>query len=219
MKKKLLICIAVVLCLSLVGCGKKEEKNVPKEWELTAKRLYSNIPNEIMNKYNAGMSNYETKLEALSYLGTQLVEGTNYMFLTKTEDNKYKIVVVYEDLTGNISIREEKNLDLTKYTKEDISGVQTPLVSEWVVNSNIIEKNNEEETLIGYFDGAVQYYAVVDYVPLYELGHKDNYYVILALEKVLSEEPTYTMKILTINHEEKVNKVEYNSFLNLADYN
>ena len=46
-----------------------------------------------MNKYNAGISNYEVKLEALLYLGSQVVEGTNYMFLTKSEDNKYKVVI------------------------------------------------------------------------------------------------------------------------------
>lgn len=220
MKKKLLICIALVLCLSLVGCGKKEEKKeVPTDWELTPVSLNSNISNEIMNKYNVAFNNYDSKYEALSYLGSQVVAGTNYMFLVKTEDNKYKVVIIYEDLEGSLSVTREDAFDLVKYTKENISGVQTPLVSEWAVNTSTINKNSEEETLIGHFEEAVQYYAVVEYTPLYLLGQKDNYYVILALEKVEAEDPTYSMKILTINAGEKEAKVEYNSFLNLADYN
>ena len=219
MKKKILVLIALVLCLSLVGCGKKEEKEVPKEMELVAKKLHSNIPDDIMNKYNAGISNYEVKLEALLYLGSQVVEGTNYMFLTKSEDNKYKVVIIYENLEGVVTVSKVTDFDLTKYNKESISGTQSQLLGGWIVNSTVLEKNPEEETIIGYVSEAVQYYAGVNYVPLYVLGEKDNYYSLLALEKVLSEEPNYSMKVITISKSEKESKVEYNSFLNLEEFN
>ena len=95
MKKIVISLLLVVLCLSTVGCGKKEKNVILLDgWDvdLSAKEL--EMPKDAKDAFTRAN---KKKYKLVALLATQVVEGTNYMFLVK-DAVSYKIVVVYNNL-------------------------------------------------------------------------------------------------------------------------
>ena len=83
-------------------------------------------------KATEGLDGY--KYEVIAYLGSQVVQGTNYAYFCKgtpvvpEAEVEYLILNIYEDLEGNAEITGNKEIELTAETEnsEETSGKQTP---------------------------------------------------------------------------------------------
>ena len=124
MKKKLLILtIVLTLCVVITGCGKEEEKEkenneVVGGWETVLTDKQVGLGEEELKLFNSAKEKYVgVDLEPIAVLGTQIVAGTNYMFLAKgtpvvqNPETSYKIVIIYKDLQGNSSITKVSDFD------------------------------------------------------------------------------------------------------------
>ena len=85
-----------MICLVVVGCGKKEEK--AGGWQIDLDGVSLAFPNDASDAFNEAIEKQtEWQFEPLALLGTQVVAGTNYMFLCKhtpmdeTIDASYKV--------------------------------------------------------------------------------------------------------------------------------
>jgi len=74
-------------------------------------------------KATEGLVGYE--YEVVAYLGSQVVQGTNYEYLCKgtpvvpEAEAEYLILYVYEDLDGNAEITDVKNIELATETENE----------------------------------------------------------------------------------------------------
>ena len=111
-----------------------------------------------------GMVGY--KYEVIAYLGSQVVQGTNYAYLCRgtpvVPDAKaeYLILDIYEDLKGNTRITGTKQL-LEVSDKNADGG--------WSYNQGdaVLDKNKDVKSA---FDKAAEGLAGVDYKPIYYIG-------------------------------------------------
>lgn len=133
----------------------------------------------------------------IALLGTQVVNGTNYMFLAMSRDEvenpedttKYEIVVVGEDTDGKTSFISENAIDLSDVKtiekslenatgsspmNEDIMKIlekaqNTYIDITWTLNENVATGLMDEEDK-KVFDKAVESYTGVGLEPIYMLG-------------------------------------------------
>ena len=112
-KDFLIILFVMVICLSLVGCKKKENERGGEKvnsWVLNLKERENTIEKGNLKIFNAATQNYTNmKLTPVAILGEQVVAGTNYMFLAST-DSGFKMVVVYHDLEDKSTITQVNDL-------------------------------------------------------------------------------------------------------------
>ena len=107
MKRTVCLLLALVLVLSLAGCGMKKERVD----QLAGAWMEKNEPltEETEAVFAAAMESYsDMELEAVSLLGTQVVAGLNYRFLCNVRENGtvvgQKVVTVYRDLEQNCTV-------------------------------------------------------------------------------------------------------------------
>ncbi len=235
MKKKLLLVLLLVGSLLFVtSCGKKEEKEpemVKKlgGWEVDTSAKELNIPKEAQKAFEKATENYDgLELEPVALLGTQVVSGTNYMFLckgttvTEKPSTDYKIVVIYNDLKNKSSIKAVEDFDLNMYLFKDNEVDKKDVSGGWSVY-NKTEAQELDKKIKKVFDTALEKLSGVEYIPIALLGSQlvsGNNYAVLALGKTTAKEPTYTIAVLTIynNLDDKVS-VESIYEIDLSEFN
>ena len=233
MKKKIvLIFVILLIMITLAGCNKKKEKKkeeVVDAWEIdtTAKTL--NIPKEAREAFTKAVENYVgVDLKPIALLGTQVVSGTNYMYLctstTVTEEplTNYAIVIVYKDLKGKSEITSVKDFDYTKYTNTKVDKEDKEVTGGWTVYD---KTDNQElvEKVQGIFDNSMEELTGATYKPIALLGTQivaGTNYAILALGTTTTKTPRSYISVLTIyedlNDESKFTSI---ATLDLADFN
>ena len=134
MKKSLTVLAAAAMAGTLIlgGCAKPEaveaekpetaEDTVLGGWTCTDIGKVAGISAEGEAAISKALEGFTgVNLKPVVLLGTQLVSGTNYMFLcrgnTVTENpvTSLYVTVVYEDLEGNCTITDNKVFDLNTY--------------------------------------------------------------------------------------------------------
>ena len=228
MRKIIIFCL--IVCLCLVGCGKKVSPNkgeVVGGWTANTDIKAVNISEDASKAFTKATAEYTgMTLEPVALLGTQVVSGTNYMFLCKgttvTENpiTSLKIVVVYNDLNNKSSITSVKDFDYTKYVNKDIPMNTEQLSGGWTVyqdtksaalSSEVKEAFTKATSVVG-----------VQYTPIAYLGNQvvsGTNYAVLSLAKTVTAESIYSINVLTIyadlNGDVKLTSVAY---VDLADF-
>ena len=172
MKKIINLIIILLLMFSLFGCKKEETELKDSEpgnvltgsWEINYEHdEFSYENNELIeflsNKDLNGYDNYNV----LALLGSQVVAGRNYMFLCQSD--YYEVVVVYLDLSGNMTITNTNRFEFTDYLENHENINNELLMGGWTVNEEqmgIKDALPLEKALVG-FTGA-------NYLPLVLLG-------------------------------------------------
>jgi len=211
--------LVVVLCLALMGvfclsaCGKKKEETVPETSEVqevvggwTLDDLsQSLLTDEEKAVFDKAMEGYTGMgFEPICCLGTQIVSGTNYMFLCKgtmvtaePSAPELKIVVVYNDLEGNASVTNVSDFDITSVS-ENLETAAENIVGGWAFNQEL--KGTVEETVQTAFDKATEGLEGALSIPLVILGRQvvngENVAILCADQAVTAEEnPEVTLSI------------------------
>jgi hypothetical protein len=129
------------------------------------------------------------KYDVAAVLGSQIVAGTNYLYLCRAEmvvpDAKpeYVILKVYEDLEGNAEITGSLRL---------LEGKEG-----WEYNDANPYMDENEEVKVA-FDKALEGLTGVEYKPIAYIGYKDNSYAVLTKITITSVEPLTSLSMVYI---------------------
>ncbi len=218
--KKIIIAIIITL-LVLVGCSKKEENksNIPWETDLTNKQSY--VSEDALKVFNEATKDYEDKnLEVIALLGEQVVAGTNYMYLCKSDT--YKIVIIYKNLDNKLSITSVNNLDYTQFVNKEIANENENLTGGW--NTQMPEEGTKLSSKVQkIFNKATKELDGATYLPIATLGHQDSdgtNYAVLCYGKMITAEDNSGIYLLTLNENEKgTDKLVSIAYIDLGTFN
>nr|WP_314099919.1 hypothetical protein [uncultured Lachnoanaerobaculum sp.] len=217
MRRLFTVTLGMLCAASIMGCGAKanntesqattasQESTLTKEAEEISETNESApitggwvINNDFDGTDDANaMSAFEKATEDLdgyrydvaAVLGSQIVAGTNYLYLCRAEmvvpDAKpeYVILKVYEGLEGNAEITGSLRL---------LEGKEG-----WEYNdANPYMDENEEVN--DAFDKALEGLTGVEYKPIAYIGHKDNSYAVLTKITITSVEPLTSLSMVYI---------------------
>ena len=217
MRRLFTVTLGMLCAASIMGCGAKanntesqattasQESTLTKEAEEISETNESTpitggwaINNDFDGTDDANaMSAFEKATEDLdgyrydvaAVLGSQIVAGTNYLYLCRAEmvvpDAKpeYVILKVYEGLEGNAEITGSLRL---------LEGKEG-----WEYNdANPYMDENEEVN--DAFDKALEGLTGVEYKPIAYIGYKDNSYAVLTKITITSVEPLTSLSMVYI---------------------
>ena len=217
MRRLFTVTLGMLCAASIIGCGAKanntesqattasQESTLTKEAEEISETNESApitggwaINNDFDGTDDANaMSAFEKATEDLdgyrydvaAVLGSQIVAGTNYLYLCRAEmgvpDAKpeYVILKVYEVFEGNAEITGSLRL---------LEGKEG-----WEYNdANPYMDENEE--VKAAFDKALEGLTGVEYKPIAYIGHKDNSYAVLTKITIASVEPMTSLSMVYI---------------------
>ena len=223
MMKKGLLIIVILMCLIMTGCTNKKENTLTGGWETVLSNRVNDLSEEDIYNFNNAIKDYsKEKLEVVALLGKQVVAGTNYMFLAKT-DNKYKIVIVYTDLEGISKVSKVSDFDYSKYVDKDLNSNNEMLSGGWYTESSNIEYKLEDEKIEKMYESATSELTGVEYKPLLVVGKQivsGTNYAILCYGKPIVPNATTDIYIMTIYNDLNNNsEILGISYINLAEYN
>ena len=214
MKKKGLIIALIVVCLVMVGC-KKEETKVG-DWELTLSETNDFLDEDAKD----AIKDYNKDLKPVALLGTQVVAGTNYMYLVN-DSTSYKVVVIYKDLEGKMQVTKITDFDITKYANENKSMDVETLSGGWT--TEIPGKPMMlEDTIQSAFDEANGKIVGVTYYPIKVLATKEENgtkYAILCYGKMSDANGTTGIYVQTLYVTGNTKEIGSISAVDLKDYN
>ena len=214
MRRLFTVALGMLWAASIMGCSAKADNaesqatTVSQESTITkeAEEINETAPITggwaINNNFKAidnvnAMSAFEKVTEDLvgyrydvaAVLGSQIVAGTNYLYLCRAEmvvpDAKpeYVIIKVYEDLEGNAEVTGRLKL---------LEGKEG-----WEYNdANPYMEENEE--VKAAFDKALEGLTGAEYKPIAYIGHKDNSYAVLTKITIVSVEPMTSLSVVYI---------------------
>ena len=217
MRRLFTVILGMLCAASIMGCGAKanntesqattasQESTLTKEAEEISETNESTpitggwaINNDFDGTDDANaMSAFEKATEDLdgyrydvaAVLGSQIVAGTNYLYLCRAEmvvpDAKpeYVILKVYEDLEGNAEITGSLRL---------LEGKEG-----WEYNDANPYMDENEEVKVA-FDKALEGLTGVEYKPIAYIGYKDNSYAVLTKITITSVEPLTSLSMVYI---------------------
>ena len=223
MMKKGLLIIVILMCLIMTGCTNKKENTLTGGWETVLSNRVNDLSEEDIYNFNNAIKDYsKEKLEVVALLGKQVVAGTNYMFLAKT-DNKYKIVIVYTDLEGISKVSKVSDFDYSKYVNKDLNGNNEMLSGGWYTESSNIDYKLEDEKIEKMYESATSELTGVEYKPLLVIGKQivsGTNYAILCYGKPIVPNATTDIYLMTIYNDLNNNsEILGISYINLAEYN
>ena len=223
MMKKGLLIIVILMCLIMTGCTNKKENTLTGGWETVLSNRVNDLSEEDIYNFNNAIKDYsKEKLEVVALLGKQVVAGTNYMFLAKT-DNKYKIVIVYTDLEGISKVSKVSDFDYSKFVNKDLNSNNEMLSGGWYTESSNIDYKLEDEKIENIFESATKELTGVEYKPLLVIGKQivsGTNYAILCYGKPIVPNATTDIYLMTIYNDLNGNsEILGISYINLAEYN
>ena len=231
MKKKVLLIILIVTIFTLTAYTKtreKEEKNVGG-WELILTDKQVGMTDEELDIFKSAAKNYnDLELEPVVLLAEQVVAGMNYMYLAKghneyKNETSYKIVVVYNDLKNNSSIKEVEDFDISKYAGEESPKKYSTSVGSWTINGTGKALVLEDEKVQASFDNATAKMDSMIFNPICLLGEQvvaGTNYAILTYGKGTNEDESTSVYVATLYENlEGESEITYLYYFNPMDFN
>ena len=183
MKKWIAILLCALLLLAAAACTKKTETEAPASVgseDVTALAAGGWAATEDPALTDAQKAVFEKALQELvgvdytpiACLGTQVVAGTNYCFLTQSTvvypgaTPKYALVYVYADLQGNAEIMNIADMPIIPNDDDTVSAPEEQLMGGW----SYAEAYEITDELQGLLDKALEGLVGASYKPVAELG-------------------------------------------------
>ena len=167
--------------------------------------------------------------EPVALLGTQVVAGTNYMFLAKgtpvvpNPETSYKVVIIYKDLQGNVSITKVSDFDYTKYTHKNTEDPNEQLVGGWNVEApgKLYVLDNEKAEAA--WEKATETLTGMSYNPIAILGTQvvaGTNYAVLCYAKGSYEGSKESIYMITLyDGVDGTKEIVSSAYIDLADFN
>ena len=199
-------------------------------WVLNNDGTAAYVPEEAQAAFDKAVEAFVGQdFEIIAYLGSQVVAGTNYMFLcrgtTVTAEPAVglKVVIVYEDLEGKAEISKVTDFNLGEYVMVDNQGeAAEQLAGGWTVCADAPAADLPDPAGT-YFEAVTGELLGADYTPLAYLGSHDSggtSNAFLARQTLVTQEPVDSMCLVFVYTSEDSDPKLMNVFvLNLADYN
>ena len=187
MKKIIAILLVLVLVVCFAACSAPEVAPAPAEvpeepgtevaggWTINTENGLDSMPEKAATAWYGAMGELTgASYDPLALLGTQVVAGTNYMFLaretlvTKEPVTKLAVVVIYEDLQGNDELLNVYDFKLDKYLSAENSGSQAEqgLAGGFTVNEDIDKTADVSAEDKAAFEKAFDGLTGVGYTPV-----------------------------------------------------
>ena len=223
--KKILLCM--LISLLLFGCGKKEEEVKLNDWEYLNKIEKSSLSENEKNIFEkATKTNSQYKFEPINLIASQVVSGTNYMYLCNATDENnntsLKVAIVNYDLKKNATLLSVNDFHAAKYVGKTIETNIEELTGSWNVKEGSKGLELDKESSLA-FKKAIATLTKVKYTPIGLLAKQKNSdinYAILAYGKSNEKDSKTYLYVLTINDDldgrVKLNNVAY---VNLNEFN
>jgi len=167
--KKIALLIAVIMVFAAMfmftACKKEvaPAADAPADetvgsYTITMDEKAVELPEDVQKAFDKAMEGYTgAGYTPVAYLGSQVVSGTNYMLLCKSElvtaqpVVKNVVVVIYADLEGNAEVKSVKDLDLDALeTAETDSAQGEQLAGGWTVNEDAKGVKCPEDAVTAY---------------------------------------------------------------------
>ena len=163
MKKMLIVLLAGLLMLTAVACKKEAEKPVeePVEaaqaetmtggWTPAADYTVTEARKAIFDKGMAALLGVD--YAPLAYLGSQVVAGTNHVFLVKgtvvvpARPVSYALAYLYEDLQGNVKLLNIADLPIVPQADGTLALPEEGLMGGWAYVEDPAFTDEEEAKL------------------------------------------------------------------------
>ena len=222
MKKIIIVAVIIMLVCIITGCKKKKEEGIDGGWGLDLATEKVAIPEDAIEAFDTAIKKEKnTKIKPIALLGTQVVAGTNYMFLCSSkEDSSYKIIIIYKDLNAKSSITKMVDFDGNKYFGKTIPDNSETIVGGWTIHREVANAKIKEDALDA-FEKATAKEDEVLYKPIVVLGRQvvaGTNYAILSLKE--NKEGIASLHVLTIYQDlEKNAEIINSAYVDLADYN
>lgn len=228
MRKIVIGIILIIVCFLISGCGKNEtvieERNIVGGWDIDIPINQIDLPDHAQEVFEKATSNYkEMKLTPVSLIGTQIVSGTNYMYLCKGEKDsstKWVFVTIYNDASNNVEIKNVKYFNLNDYVNVNSESNYQQTLGGWSVNNNIETKLDDEIQEV--FDKAVKDNEKMTYKPIALLGEQvvaGTNYAVLAVGENKENTSIHSINLLTIYNElDGTSTLVSSSYVPLAQY-
>ena len=169
MKKFITVLFALLLVLSLSACQKGEETtNTDPEpgmlggWEINKDYVKPLVATEVIDYVESNAEIDGSSINVVALLGTQVVAGTNYLFLGEytidkaSERSGLVTLLVYADLEGNFSIVNCKKFELEDYVSDNVSLEDEELVGafEYYIDEDLVIEETPLKKALEQFTGA-----------------------------------------------------------------
>lgn len=235
--KKVFISTLVLVCLFMIGCSKKEEEsnkkaeiNLTGGWEIMLASERNDMSEEVVNAFNEAKANYTSlNLDLVALLGSQVVSGTNYMYLAKgyqtgeSDKATYKIVVVYRNLEGKSTITKVSDFDFTNYTNVNKEASGEQLSGGWSAQSTGKPYDIPDDKIQSVFNEAVSTLAGMSFKPIAVLGKQlvsGTNYAILCFGAATVPDAIENVYLLTVYEDlEGTCEVVSHAYIDLALFN
>lgn len=212
MKKSISVILSVAMLLSVIalaGCGKQNQEepqdNVVGGWTAATEFATPTMPDYAKEAFEKATGEIVgATYEAVAYLGSQIVAGTNYAFLcnvttvTAEPVSALKVVKIYADLEGNVEITDVLDVEITAFTEEKELNFEQ-LIGGWNYAEAVGGKLAADVQTA--FDKALDGMTGVSYEPLALLGSQvvaGSNYAVLCKATSVTAEPVSALAVAII---------------------
>ena len=186
MKKILIVLMAALLVLTAVACKAKEEPKAAEEQPTAEAETLANeslaggwTPAEDFSVTEERRAIFDKGMETLlgvdyvplAYLGSQVVAGTNHVFLVKgtvvvpARPVSYALAYLYEDLQGNVKLLNIADLPIVPQADGTLALPEEGLMGGWAYVEDPAFTDEDEAKLEKALQSQVgASYAIVAYV-------------------------------------------------------
>lgn len=184
MKKMLIVLLAGLLMLTAVACKKEAEKPVEEPVEAAQAETMTGgwTPAADYTVTEARKAIFDKGMEALlgvdyaplAYLGSQVVAGTNHVFLVKgtmvvpAQPVSYALAYFYEDLQGNVKLMNVADLPIVPQADGTLALPEEGLMGGWAYVEDPALTDEDEAKL----EAALQNQVGASYVIAAYLGEQ-----------------------------------------------
>lgn len=159
--------IAIVLisavAFSMTSCADSKSEKIETgagetgAWTVSDQKTEVKLPEDVEKAFRKATENITgSTLVPVSYIGSQVVAGMNYMILCRSvtaaqePQTSYKIAVIYADLEGNAELTSLSDFDLTKYTEGEGKKNSEVLSGGWYVAPDAVGVEIPEDVKRAY---------------------------------------------------------------------
>ena len=165
-------------------------------------------PDEAKEAFDKAAQNWTGQdFTLVAYLGSQVVAGSNYMFLCKgtlvtaNPVTELKVVTVYQDLQGNAEITNVADFNIGDYWDAEDPGASEQLAGGWTPATEDQPMVELPLPVEDAFEQAMQNLDGADYYPIAYLGSQlvaGTNYAVLCKQTLVTAEPVSTLCLVYI---------------------